>query len=213
MLKITIIDNNEEQIVKKTKQIIGILLIISAIAALVYWETGGRNRVMTVRVLAAGENIEQGAIMTKQMLFVVNAMPETVIEGALAPGDIHKIEGKEAALYIAKNQQISGLFLREPEKQKTKKQSPFLIKSEWIDSRSSSLRKGDIISMYSRDGSYYLGDFETACVKDAADKEIVENGIVDHFEVLTDIGGYQNILHFIDTSGEKLLVVQKEVKQ
>ena len=186
---------------KRTKQIIGIVLIIAAVAALVYWETSGRERIVTTRVLIANDNIEQGEIITKQMLSTANAMPDTIISGALRPDELYMIEGREAAQMIAKNQQISDLYLCEPNESVESQLSPFLIKSEWIDSRSSSLRRGDVVELYSRDGSCFLGDFEVLFVKDAGDKEVTDavneagrthgNGIVDHMEILTDIEEYK----------------------
>jgi len=220
----------KEDDVKRIKQIIGILLIVSAIAALVYWETGGRSRVVTKKVLVASENIMEGEMITRQMLTTVNAMPETVIAGAITPDEINKIEGKEAALDIAKNGQISGLSLREPSEVIKDQRSPYVIKPEWIDSRSSSLRRGDIIKIYNRDGSDYLGDFEVVFVKDTGDKEVTDligedgrygshvsdmrsrthsSGIISHLEILTVLEEYQKILQFIDHAEEQLLIVQK----
>jgi len=198
--------------VKRAKQIIGIFLILFAIAALVYWETGGRDQVVTIKVLAAGQNISQGEIITPQMLRIVRAMPETVIEGAFSAADANKALGKVAACEIALNQQISELLLEEPDKKEVKKLSPFLIKSEWIDSRSSSLRSGDIVAIYNRDGGFYLGSFEIMSVQDSADREITEGGIVDHFEILTEVEQYQKIIKYIDSSGEKFLIVQRSDK-
>ena len=214
---------------KNTKQIIGIILIISAIAALVYWETGGRNRIVTTKVLVAIENIMEGEVITKQMLAARNAMPETVISGALGPDAIHKVEGREASQDIAKNQQISELSIREPTEMAPDKRSPFVIKAEWIDSRSSSLRKGDMINIYSRDGAYHLGEYEVLFVKDIGEKEVTDmqfedgrygrisdirsrthsSGIISHLEILTELHEYQKLLQFVDTK-EQLLIVQKE---
>ena len=207
---------------KKTKQIIGIILIVVAVAALVFWETEGRDRVMTFKVLVASEDIMEGELITRQMLGVVSSMPETLIEGAFAPDDISKIEGKEAAAPISRNQQISEALLRAPNEKSVDKRSPFLIKNEWIDSRSSSLRRGDTVEIYSRDGNHFIGDFEVVFVKDAGDKEITDDapsdirertngsGIIDHLEILTDMEEYQKLVLFLDSTGEKLLIVQKE---
>jgi len=216
--------------VKRIKQIVGVLLIVSAIAALVYWETGGRNKVVTKQVLVAGENIMEGEMITRQMLTTVNAMPETVIAGAFAPDEAYKIEGKEAAQDIAKNGQISGLSVREPSEIVKDTRTPYVIKPEWIDSRSSSLRGGDVIKIYSRDGSHFLGSYEVIFVKDAADKEVTDligedgrygthvsdirsrthsSGIISHLEILTELEGYRKILQFIDNEEEQLLIVQK----
>jgi len=207
--------------VKKTKKIIGILLIIAAVAALVYWETDGRDRVVTKKVLVAANDIKEGEIITRQMLGVVSAMPDTVIAGAFTPDDINMALGKEALQPIARNQQIFEMLLRDPAETTGDGLSPFLIKSEWVDSRSSSLRRGDTVGIYSRDGSYHLGDFEVLFVKDIGDKEILDegqrdirdrtngSGIIDHLEILTDIEEYQQIVQFIDASEEKLLIIQR----
>ena len=219
---------------KKAKQIIGILLIIFAVAALIYWEKDGRDRIMTIKVLAAGEDIMKGDIITKQMLSTVSSMPETAVAGAFRPDEINKALGKEALMPIAENQQITDALLRAPEEKAADDLSPFLIKSEWIDSRSSSLRRGDIIEIYSRDGSSGFGQFEVLFVKGNDDKEIIEtgyedaaagrragqgigirdrvhgSGIIDHIEILTGLDEYREILKFIDNTKDKLLIVQKE---
>jgi len=191
------------------KQIVGILLILAAVAALVYWETDGRSRITTVKILVANENIAKGAIITAPMLSVVGAMPETVVEGALTPAEAGRAYGKAAVQDIAKNQQISGSLFCEPGEQEISKLSPFLIKGEWIDSRSSSLRQGDSISIYNRDGSRHLGNFKVVFVQDVADNEITEWGIVDHLEILTEVSEYRKIVRFIDEEQGKLLIVQR----
>ena len=215
---------------KKAKQIIGVLLIISAVAALVYWETTGRDKVVTVKILVAGVDITAGEIITARMLSVINAMPDTVVAGAFLPEEVHKIEGKQATVDIVRNQQITDSLIREPEEKIKDRRSPFVIKNEWISSRSSSLRRGDIIIIYSSDGSVRLGEFEVLFVKDVGDKEVTDlsgddgrlggvvsdlrnrthsNGIISHLEILTELRDYQRIMQFVEDSGEKLLIVQK----
>jgi hypothetical protein len=208
------------------------LLIIFAVAGLIYWETDGRDRILTEKILVSSEGILEGTVITAQMFHSVSAMPETIVEGAIRPEEADKIQGKEAAMDIPKNQQMSEALLREPGEKEIEKLSPYLIKTEWIDSRSSSLRQGDHISVYSRDGSLHLGDFEVLFVKDVNDREITDavsneaghgrqngekdirdrahsSGVIDHLEILTDLDGYGNILRHIDTEDEGLLIVQK----
>ena len=215
---------------KRIKQIIGILLIIFAVAALVYWEVEGRSRIVTEKVVVASKNIVEGQVITRQELSVVNAMPETVIPGAFSLEELYKIEGKQASQDIVQNQQIAEHLLREPIEIIKDKRSPYVVKPEWIDSRSSSLRRGDIVNIYSRDGSYHVGDFEIAFVKDVGDKEVIDmagedgrfggqisdvrsrlnsSGIINHLEILAELADYRKILQFIDDTGETLLIVQK----
>ena len=214
---------------KKAKQIIGVLLIVSAVLALIYWETAGRDIVTTKKVLVASENISAGDIINSKMLAIANVMPDTIISGALTPDKFHKINGKEAKQDIVKNQQISDVFFGEPASKIHDKRSPYVIKAEWIDSRSSSLRRGDFVKIYNRDGSFYLGEFEVVFVKDVGEKEVTDisfegarignteidiqnrmnsNGIISHLEILTELREYQKIVQFIDEFEEKLLIVQ-----
>ena len=217
---------------KRAKQILGILLIIAAITALIFWEMTGRDIVTTKKVLVASENITAGELITNRMLKAANVMPDTVIAGAITPEELHKIEGKEALQDIVKNQQISELFLGVPTEKVKDLRSPFVIKAEWIDSRSSSLRRGDIIRIYGRDGKHYLGEFEVVFVKDVGEKEVIDisgegrasvnndvrsrtnsSGIISHLEILTELKEYQKILQFIDEFDEKLLIVQAEANR
>ncbi|MCL1810063.1 MAG: SAF domain-containing protein [Clostridiales bacterium] len=219
---------------KKTKQVIGALLIVFAIAAMVYWETAGRDQIMTEKVLVAGADIAKGEKITGQLLSAASAIPETVVAGALKPDEINKVEGKVAAQAVAKNQQISDSLLSDPGEEEADKLSPYLIKSDWIDSRSSSLRRGDTVGIYSRNGDTLIGEFEVVYVKDASDKEITDivsedlsyvrqgkpergvrdrahgSGVVDHIEILAELYEYQRILKFVELKEEKLLIVQKE---
>lgn len=230
---ITII-NVKEAAVKKTKQIMGVLLIFIAIAGLAYWEMVGRDKIMTEKVLVACVDILQGDILAEEMLSVASVIPESVISGAMKPEEIKKALGKKASQTIIKNQQISRYQLGDPVEREKDKRSPYLIKGDWIDSMSSSLRRGDKIEIYNRDGQVYLGDYEVLYVKDAQDKEITDiisedlsyvtqgrresgirdraygNGVVDHIEILAELNHYQKILAFVDAMEEKLLIVQKE---
>jgi hypothetical protein len=214
--------------VKRTKQIIGIVLIIAAVSALVFWEMTGRDIVTTKKVLVASENIEAGEIVTKQMFKTMNIMPDTIISGALTPSDINKIEGKAALQDIVENQQIAEVYFGVPVEKITDKRTPYVIKSEWIDSRSSSLRKGDIVHIYNRNGTFHLGEFEVVFVKDVGDKEVIDisgdsgrvisnsdvrsrtnsSGIISHIEILAELEDYQNIVSYIDEFQEQLLIVQ-----
>lgn len=220
---------------RRIKNGIGILLIIVSIGGLIFWEGYGRDEFMTKKVLAASETIMQGTLIKKDMFTAVSVLPESLMEGVIAPNDFYKIEGKEAAQLIVKNQPISASFLREPARSVSEDYAPYVIKGQWIDSRSSSLRKGDMVRIYSRDGSYLLGDFEIVFVKDVNEKEVSDvlpteeissymppvkahsaipdrtnsNGVIDHIEILTGLEEYRQILQFVENSEKTLLIVQR----
>ena len=208
---------------RKIKNVVGALLILVSVGSLVFWESYGRNEFTTRKVLAAGETIAEGSLLKREMFSEVNVLPENVVEGVIGPEDFHKIEGQEAAQFIQKNQVMSESFARAPGKKISENHAPYVIKGHWIDSRSSSLRRGDVIRIFSRDGGVFLGEFEILFVKDADEKEVTDarvddglpynpldrrnsaiadrtnsNGVIDHLEILTSLREYQKILQFVE---------------
>lgn len=219
---------------KRVKQIIGILLILAAAAGLVYWETAGREEFMTEKVLAAKVDIPKGTAVSGALFTTVSVMPENMLKGTLTEKDLPGIEGKVAAQPILVNQQIAASFFKERGREVAKNYAPYVIKGDWIDSRSSSLRKGDAIRIYSMDGTFHLGDYEVMFVKDEEEQEVTDfviggngdfvptveeekeigdrikgSGIIHHLEILTSLEEYQKILAFIKDTGQTLLIVQK----
>ena len=222
---------------RKIKNVIGALLILTAACGLVFWELYGRDEFTTQKVLAAGERIEQGSLLRKELFTEVSVLPENLVEGVITPNNFHKIEGKEAAQFIPKNQVMSESLAKAPGKKITEHHAQYVIKGHWIDSRSSSLRKGDVIRIFSKDGSVFLGEFEVLFVKDADEKEVVDarvddglpynplqgrkseivdrinsSGVISHLEILTSLREYQKLLQFVESeesAEQTLLIVQK----
>lgn len=194
------------------KPIIGLLLMAAAIGGLIFWETTGREEFMTLPVLVAAHDIRAGTIVTADVFDTVGFEESMLIEMPLRESDISSLVGKEAVCDIVKNSQITRSYFKEPGRVLEAGQSLYKIKEEWIDNRSSSLRKGDFVHIYSKDGSTYLGSYEVAFAKDAAEQEIIADeeeaytaiesdplkrtestGYLDHIEIICTLEQYRNI--------------------
>lgn len=193
---------------KKIKLLVGVLLIVSAVAGLIFWEAKGRETVLCNPVLVAKSTIETGSPLTAS-LFTSAGIPEkNRMEGAFSPGEAGKVIGKVAAQTIVKNSQISAESVQEPDQVLKSGESVYVIPKKWIAMRSSGLRRGDWIKVYSRDGVEEGGRYRVAFVKDEAEREVkdAEEGrktglldrlnstsVINHLEIVTDLEGYQRL--------------------
>lgn len=193
------------------KPIIGLLLMAVAVGGLIFWETTGREEFMTQPVLVAAHDIRAGTIVTAEAFDTVGFEESMLIAMPLSESDISSLVGKEAVCDIVKNSQITRSYFKEPGRVLEAGQSLYKIKEEWIDNRSSSLRKGDFVHIYSKDGSVDLGRYEVAFAKDAAEQEIIADedeaytvesdplkrtksvGYLDHIEIICTLEQYRNI--------------------
>ena len=185
--------------------------MVAAVGGLIFWETTGREEFMTEPVLVAARDIEMGSIVSASDFTTVGFEESMLIEMPLREKDLASITGKEAACDIVKNSQVTKSYFKEPGRVLEAGQSLYKIKPEWIDNRSSSLRKGDTVHIYSKDGSVDLGSYEVAFAKDSTEQEITANedgsirtdsdplkrntslSYLDHIEIICTLSEYQSI--------------------
>ena len=216
--------------VKRTKSILGILLIIISLAGLFLWEWRGRDVIMLEQVIVAKTEIQKGTIITDN-LFIKKGIPkENKLKGALTPDKVSQLQGKVASQLIAENDQIIKDYFAENEFYLKKNESIFVIQSNWIAMRSSSLRRGDLVDIYGNTGEELLGTFQIAYVKDESDREVKnadgqmqlytdnddilerENStsVIDHIEIISTYNEFIGIEAYVN--GEipaKLILVQR----
>lgn len=212
------------QIVRFLKPTVGLLLIIFSITAVIWWESTGREEFMMDKVLVAKEDIHKGMKVEKDLFIQINATKESVIKNAYDWDDFAKIDGLEVKQFIPKNSQISKEFFRGKEKGITIENTIFPIKEEWIQFRSSSLRKGDTIDLYDSKGNIYIGNFQIAFVRDANEQEVTSmdgslNGeilerssatsVISFVEIVASLEAYKQIVQYAE-DGMKFLIVQRE---
>ena len=196
---------------KHLKGIAGLLLIVIAAGGIWLWETHGREALLYEEAIVASRDIASGEIISEADLELKSFEAEALISGALSPQGFQKILGKEAKGDIPKNAQISEKLVAEPRRGFGDGKSIFRLKREWIDNRSSSLRKGDIVRIYSSDGMEDLGSYELAFVKTEDEQEVeslesglnfsdedrlrrdYSDGIISQLEILCSLEEYRKI--------------------
>ncbi len=223
----------------KLKNILGITLIILAVAGLVYWEMDGRERLLTDAVLVAKQDIPENTLITENMITRIGVTDDSKIKGALGPNALHNLMTKKTKQFIPQNAQLSENFFYADDFYLRPGESIFVIKPEWISMVSSSIRQGDKISLYSEDGMTKIGTFTTAFVKDAAVREVKnsvqeENGlaataktsnkdnllsrtdatsVVTHIEIIATLMDYKSILQQVSGASPKLIMIIQEKNQ
>lgn len=206
------------------KPLIGVLLILAAAGGLIFWEIQGRQIIMQERVLVAARTVNQGELVSREMFSVVGIDTNNIIEGALDEKSLAGLTGQFAKQHIPCNAQVSREYFSHENYELQKGDSVFALKPGWIDGRSSSVRKGDLIEIYDDRGEIALGIFKVAFVKDNSDKEVTSlegikdsrsilqrtnaTGYINNIEIITTVGKYCELVKFIEDSGRGLLIVQ-----
>lgn len=209
---------------KRFRTLLGILLIILSILSLLWWENMGREELLMESVMVAINNIEKGNVINEKNFIEIKNITESTIPGAITPQNFNKINGLVAKQYIPKLAQVTTSMFTEKNKILLDGYSIFPIKNKWIDSRSSSLRKGDEIDIYDEKGEVYVGTFKTAYVKDSNEQEVVgteenhseemlqrnfSSSMIAHVEIITSIVEYKKIWKLAEEQQMKFLIVQK----
>ncbi|MBN7772055.1 hypothetical protein [Clostridium aminobutyricum] len=207
------------------KPIIGLLLIVLSVSIIAWWESVGREELLMEKVLVAKQDIEKGTKAERGLFIEVNTTEEATVRHALKSDDFRRIEGLEVKQLIPRNSQIVTSFFALKGSEINAEHTIFPIKEEWIDARSSSLRKGDTIDLYNAEGSLYIGTFKIAFVKDSNEQEvtamdgslegdsILERGsatsIICFVEILASLEEYKQIINYAE-GGMHFLLIQRE---
>ena len=161
----------------KWKSIAGIVLVILSVAAMYYWETRGRDSFLLVPVLAASDDIEAGTIVGEEDFTVLRVPPETVAAATLTPSEAVYLYGQRAGRHIRRNQQVAKEDFGSAAAQVPEGKTVYVLPQSWIYSRSSSLRAGDRVLIYSMPEKKPLGAYTLAFVRDNAEQEVVDTNL------------------------------------
>ena len=159
----------------RRKEWIGIVLLLVVLAGFVAWEGWGRARFRTTEVIVASEEIPAGTLLDPSLFERANLEKSSVMEGAIVPETVSRVIGKRAAVTIPKKSQIAETHLRDSDYYLAEGESVYLLKGEWISLRSSSLRRGDWIDLYTLSGDETfskLGRYRVSFVKDVNESEV-----------------------------------------
>lgn len=206
------------------KVIVAILFLVIGTGGLLFWEMYGREAVNYEERLVAAVEITEGTVITEKMLSTANFTKETAIKYSLKADKAKSLIGMRATQDIPVGQQLHASYFEVEEEYISENESIFRIPAAWIDMRSASIRKGDVVDIYGEKNDL-IGRFKVAFVKDEQEREITNtvkanktldrtesNGVVNSVEIITDIETY-NILksraYNPDTEvGERYTIVQ-----
>lgn len=209
---------------RNVRPLMGILLITLAVVALWWWENLGREQFIMESVMVAKDNIEKGRVIKESDFIEIRSMSESTVSGAITPKSLYQIKGFVANQYIPKLSQVVPKMFTEKGQILGEGKSIFPIKDIWIDSRSSSLRKGDVIDIFSEEGSVYMGTYPIAYVKDENEQEVVNtennpsdeilqrhfsSSVIAHVEIIAELEEYKKIRDVAEEQNIKLLIIQK----
>ena len=127
--------------------IIGILLMLATVAMIYFWETSGREKYLYKEVVVLNQNVEENTRIAPEMLTLAKINPDDFIEGAVVKKEV--VAGKYSAQFIAKNSQISLVYLKDSAEEVIKEDFYiFSIPPDWVITFPNSLRRGDTIYFY-----------------------------------------------------------------
>ncbi len=210
---------------KWIKPMVGCVLIAAAFLGLIYWENEGRSHFMMEEVAVAADDIAEGALVNYSMFKRMQIPKDNLLSGALIMEQLSELKGMISDRPITANSQITADFFDTADSRIEKGKSIFVIKPSWIDARSSSLRAGDTVHIYSDTGDSYFGAYRLAFVKDDNEQEVVaadgftepgnilarkmSSRAVHHIEIIATLAEYEAIMTFVTQEKRGLLIVQK----
>ena len=69
---------------KRSRTVLGLLLIIFAVTGLIFWEVRGRETMLLDTVIVAKERIPAGTLITRDLLSAAGILEENRIQGGLS---------------------------------------------------------------------------------------------------------------------------------
>lgn len=202
---------------------IGVILVAVSLLGLFFWETKGRECFLMDEVYVAVERIPMGKVVSVDQFKLIHVLRENKVPGAFSKGEKNNLQGKITAQIIEKNQQVTTKAFSQGFVPIEEGKSIFFIKSEWIDARSSSLRRGDIVDFYLAENGIFVGRYPVAFVKDEKEKEVKnEESIsqdyllertdatsqISHIEIIAELAEYEELRNKAETSEKGFLIVQ-----
>lgn len=153
------------------RKIAGIILICTALLALVFWEFWGRQNIGYDEILVFREDIQKSSIIEAKMLTTKKV--ENAANGALRPGDESYVLGKESRHYIPQSEALYREYFS-ASRLTTGGISEGLVLSlpdDWLKSYPQTIKRGD-------DVIFCLGDSVVtkavvAYARDGNNKEVV----------------------------------------
>lgn len=179
----------------KIKGILGVVIIILAIAGIFLWETYGREALTYTEVVVFRQDVQANQTVSLGLLATMKMPSSQLISDVVLHPE--EILGKETACYIPKGLQLSKKFFQDEEMATGNGRYVFAVPTEWLYFYPQTLRRGDRVYFYAvpaSDGEYIktvnltatagsiipdniddaILSTRVAYVKDSANREVVD---------------------------------------
>ena len=169
------------------KRIIGIILILSTLTALAFWELWGRSHLGYQKIPVLKKDAERYTKITADMLtFKPIEHPN---KGTLTGADVEGLEGMAAGQYIPAGEPLYANYFTEAEFMTGEATDSFILAlpEQWLAAYPQTLRRGDRVFFYCAGEA--VTDAIAVHVKDSNNQEIYSAGN----ERLQDSGRVQSI--------------------
>lgn len=170
----------------RVKGIVGLFLIILAVAFVFYWESFGREQLLYKEVVIAKQDIFKNSLISKNDIMITRLEDERISEYAVTDPDA--ILGQEAKQFIPKNTAIDFRYIDKPEIVLDENEYIFKIPGNWLIACPGSLRRGDNVFLYPVNSDItpdesteyifeesFIAKLVVAYVKDSGNREVVNS--------------------------------------
>ena len=128
------------------KSIIGIVLIVISLAGILGWEFIGRDRLMYTEILTVNQDIEQGTVITQDMLGVKRI--SSASSKSYRRDDVQLVIGKETTSYLPVGCELYEEYFEEKALVVHSEQGQYVlsIPESWLVANPPTLRRGDTVT-------------------------------------------------------------------
>ena len=155
------------------KSIIGIILIIISIFGILGWEFIGRDKLMYTEILTVNQDIEQGTVITQEMLGLKRI--SSASSKSYRADDVAKVIGKETTSYLPVGCELYEAYFEEKALVVHPEEGEYIlsIPGSWLVSNPQSLRRGDTVT-FLLDGKT-ITKARALYVKDGSNAEVTSD--------------------------------------
>ena len=146
----------------KIKSIIGIALIVLSIAGMVFWESYGREAVVSTDILTAARDISEGETVSEGDIAVSSVDRSFVMVSALPASELDTLTGMRLSSSVKEGQQLASDHFTDAPEFIEEGESIFVIPGSWIFTMSSVPQREDRCDFYLMPDESFIGSYVLA---------------------------------------------------
>ena len=146
----------------KLKTILGFALIILSIAGMIFWESYGREAIVSIDILTASRDIAAGETVSDGDIRVSSVDKSFVMPSALAPESLDSLAGMRLVSPVKEGQQLAMDMFTDSPVLINDGESFFVIPGSWIFTISCFSETEDLCDVYLMPEKKLLGSYVLA---------------------------------------------------